>query len=186
MKEMSDNTYLGFDFGTTNVAVGYIPEDDFEGIGELQYFLSFDPAMKPYYIHERIEEFLTSETGLFEDEAVWSPHYAFIESVFKGPNQRTFQRMTRVAHSLDVILSNLGIYTHYLDNHVWRKVLFGKGNYNKEAAQEWAFERWPDLLDLKKAQQGHCADAMMIAEAGRLLVENGTIEKESFRSEGSP
>ncbi len=87
--------------------------------------------------------------------------------------------MTRVGHSINIAIAERGARARYLGSTEWRKGLFGKGNKSKEDCQDWAFKAFPELREFKKGEQGHRADAMMIAEAGRLLVENGTIEEET-------
>ncbi len=176
-----ENTYLGFDYGTTNIAVGFIMWDGEDWLRDT-FYTKLDSKLDPYSTHSKIERFLSSDTGLFEDESVFSPHYAFIESAFKGPNSKTFAAMTRVAHSINIILSSKGVMCKYIDNNTWRKVLFGKGNTKKEVAQAWAYKQWPYIFEgMKKSEMGHQADSIMIAEAGRLLVENGTFEQEVHR-----
>lgn len=159
-------TYLGFDYGTTNIAMGILSDD------AQTYFRRISQPQMPYWMHTQVKHFLT----YFEDEFPWTsnikePAVAYIESAFKGPNAKTFQGMTRVAHSINTVLADRGIECHYIDNNTWRKVLFDKGNTKKEVAQEWAYERWPFLLDLPKSERGHQADALMIAEAGKRLIE---------------
>lgn len=157
----NDATYFGFDFGTSNVAIGMITEED-ETFSD---FIKFNSNADPYDIHYTIEKWLYSK--FLEDESVWSPHYAFIEGVFKGPNQRTYSRMIRVAHSLNILLAQKGVSVQYINPAEWRKILFGKGNIKKEDCQARAIKMWPELLEFPKGEIGHRSDAMMVAQAGK-------------------
>lgn len=162
MKKL-DATYFGFDFGTSNVAIGIItPEEE-----TFTDFIKFNSEANPYDIHYTIENWIYS--NFIEDESVWSPHYAFIEGVFKGPNFRTFSRMTRVAHSLNILLAQKGVSVQYITPAEWRKILFGKGNTKKEYCQEEATKMWPELLEFPKGEIGHRSDAMMVAQAGKQM-----------------
>lgn len=170
--------YLGFDYGTTNIAVGYITEEEGTRIDET-FFLKLDPAADPLDIHDQIGDFINNEVfAAMSNKAIQAPWYSFIESTFSGPNKRTYQRMTRVAHSIYIYVGRDG-HVQYLDNNVWRKVLFGKGNIKKDKAQEWAFKRWPELQGFPKYSSGHRADSLMIAEAGKRLVESNAIEQKA-------
>lgn len=175
------NTYLGFDYGSTNVAIGEIVGDS-----AYTYFTKFDAGKDPYDIHMIIEGFM--EGSLLGSYPYLKPnHYAFIETAFKGPNARTYQRMTRVGHSIYVLMNEYGngVQVEYLDNNVWRKVLFGKGNTKKDVAQEAAYAWWPQLLDLPKSQRGHCADALLIAAAGKKIIEGRANEQKACQQFGS-
>jgi Holliday junction resolvasome RuvABC endonuclease subunit len=158
------NTYLGFDYGTTNIAMGIITEGECKS-----YFRLLNKPREPYWMHQQVKHFLKYFEDDFPRESqIKQPSIAYIESAFKGPNSKTFQDMTRVAHSIHILLASWGIECHYIDNNIWRKILFGKGNTKKEEAQEWAYEKWPFLLEYKKSERGHRADALCISEAGRL------------------
>ena len=172
-------TYIGFDYGSTNVAAGWL--DFMEGYDSA--FITFDSKINPYKIHKKIVRWLLEEVVATYDCQVLCPTYVFIESAFKGPNSDTYKKMIRVGHSIEVgihefdpvdpqIIPHASIHVQYLDNNTWRKVLFDKGNTKKEIAQEWAYEQWPFLLDLPKSERGHQADALMIAEAGKRMTEN--------------
>ncbi len=166
------NTYLGFDFGTTNITMGLIRGDHIE-----THFTKFKPDIDPYALHDTVGDFL--DEHLPYEVGGYPNHFAFIEGVFQGINPRTYQRMVRISHSLYIHLKEFGNDMH-LDEmrvQVWRKLLFGKGNTKKEVAQEWAYNEWPLLLDYKKSERGHRADALCIAKAGRLLTEE--YEKEA-------
>jgi len=170
---MTQRTFLGIDFGTSNVAVGEITH--FTGNDKTyrkSHFIKFDPAIDPYDIHHEIDKFIDDIVLADGYQYLKGDYYAFIESVIKGPNARTFQRMTRVGHSVNIALADWGVRVEYLDNNTWRKELFGKGNTKKEVAQDWAYDNYPELLEYLKGQRGHRADALMIAEAGKSLVES--------------
>lgn len=159
--------YLGFDYGTTNVAIGII-----EGNNYRSHFMKLNNTVSPYDTYlslagmMHISMFYPTWFDVFPDKT-----YVFIEDIFKGPNANTYKNMARVAHSLDIVASDMKAITQYIGVQVWRKALFGKGNTKKEECQEWAYQEWPFLMEYKKAERGHRADALCIAEAGRLLTE---------------
>ncbi len=185
--KLDNITYLGFDYGSTNIAVGQIEVVPDE-VWINSAFTTLDSRAEPDQMHKQVGRFLFEKVLRTYDCSILQPHYVFIEGLYKGPNANTFLKMARVAHSINVCMSSqmyeeepehTEVKVQYLNPAEWRKALFGKGNIKKEECQEWAYSEWPWLLDYKKSERGHRADALCIAKAGRLLTEEHEKEARS-------
>lgn len=53
-------------------------------------------------------------------------------------SQKTYGRMTRVAHSLEIVFRDRGSEVFYMNSNAWRKQVFGNGKISKEDCQNWA------------------------------------------------
>ena len=173
LKNTHSPGFWGCDLGTTNVALARITT----GSEEVEsYFLGFLADLDPYDIHHLIKDF------------IWELHidpadHFFIESVFMGLNARTYSRMTKVTHSLDIITSELGCNVEFIDNNTWRKILFRKAKVGKTHGIEWALEKYPYLGEYRKTERDHRADAACIANAG-MKMRTGANEYEPAQSSG--
>ncbi len=152
---MQNTRFWGCDLGTTNVALSYL-----EGEKAYSYFSEFKPDLDPYEIHTVLKD---HADGLPLEEG----DVLAIEAVFAGPNQRTFARMTRVAHSVNLLFAERGARVFYLDNNAWRKILYGTSRIKKEACIERALERWTFLGQYPKKTRGHRSDSLSLALAAR-------------------
>jgi hypothetical protein len=166
--------FWGCDLGTTNVSLARVTT----GSEEVEsYFVNFLAGLDPYEIHNIIKEFVW---GLWIDPR----DQFFVESVFMGLNVRTYSRMTRVAHSLYVVLKDVGCEVEFIDNNTWRKVLFSDAKVKKDHGVKWALEKFPQLGEYRRQERDHRADAACIASAG-MKMRTGVIESQSPQSSGS-
>lgn len=155
-------TIYGVDLGTGNVSISAVA-----GTGVSTYHLKFNPASRPFDIHETIREFI---------DPIEPRGMVFIEGIFKGPSMRTYERMTRVAHSLDVVFGEHHCSTEYVNATSWRKTLFSDSRIKKELAQKWVIEQYPILLHTPAGERGHRADALCVALAGG--IKSGVLRKD--------
>ena len=166
------SNYVGVDLGTTYLAFATLRVNNLKEESRLEYsFVKFPPDLPSPELHRRITEavFFAIRGG----QPPLIPWYTqgFVEGVFMGLNARTFARMTRVSHSVQIALFEHSVKNREIDPKAWRKALFGKAMTKKEEGLQWAKENLPGLEDVPKSKKEHLSEAAMIALAGRSLVE---------------
>lgn len=156
-------SFIGVDLGTTYLAFAtYKPIEE-----SIDYaFIKFPPDLPSHDLHLRIQNVTR---GVVDD---WQDTLAFVEGVFMGLNARTFSRMTKVSHSVQIALSEEFVENEVIDPKAWRKALFGNHLTKKEEGLKWAEENLTGLEDVPKSQREHLLEAAMIALAGRCLIES--------------
>lgn len=154
--------YIGVDLGTTYIALAtYVPQK--EGIHYV--FVKFPPDLPSSKLHACVQDIVRLCV------CDWNETRAFVEGVFMGLNARTFARMTRVSHSVQIALSEEYVEHQVIDPKAWRKVLFGNHMTKKEDGLVWAEEYLTGLDSVPKSKREHLLEAAMIAIAGRYLIE---------------